>query len=132
VTLGEYNACVEHIGAALEKIGRNIKFEGADPVSAGGFTQLPNFILRDPKLSVGAKVVYAMFISYGWHNDFCFPGQERLAEDMGMSRSRITEFVTELEKALLITIQRRGQGKTNIYTIHFRVPKKESANRAAA
>jgi DNA-binding FadR family transcriptional regulator len=49
------------------------------------------------------------------------PGQERLAEDMGMSRSRVTEFIGELEKAGLVTIQRRGQGRTNFYTIHFQV-----------
>ena len=120
---------MEHIGGQLARTERNIKFESADPVSAGGFTQLPNFILKDPDISVGAKVVYAMFISYGWHNDFCFPGQDRLATDMGMSRSRTTEFVTELEKARLITIQRRGQGKTNIYTIHFRVKTKPTPNR---
>ena len=38
-----------------------------------------------------------------------------------MSRSRVTEFVGELEKSRLISIQRRGQGKTNLYTIHFQV-----------
>ena len=53
----------------------------------------------------------------------CFPGQERLAEDMGMSRSRVTEFVGELEKLGYITIQRRGQGKTNIYTLNLKVKK---------
>ena len=115
---------MEHIGGQLAKIERTIRFDGADAVSAQGFTQVPNFILKNPALSLGAKVTYAMLISYGWHNDFCFPGQDRLANDMGMSRSRTTEFVTELEKAQLITIQRRGQGKTNIYTIHFRVKKK--------
>jgi DNA-binding FadR family transcriptional regulator len=64
-----------------------------------------------------------MFLSYAWDNDFCFPGQDRLAKDMGMSRSRVTEFVTGLEKSGLISIQRRGQGKTNLYTIHFQVKK---------
>ena len=90
-------------------------------MARGGFTQVPNFILKDPDLSVGAKVVYAMFLSYAWHNDSCFPGQERLANDMGLVRSRVTQLITELEKAGLVTIQRRGQGKTNIYTIHFHV-----------
>ena len=112
---------MEHIGAQLKTIERNIKFEAADPVSAQGFTQLPNFILKMPTLSVGAKVVYAMFISYGWHNDFCFPGQDRLAKDMGMTRPRVTQLIGELEQAGLIEIERRGQGKTNIYTIKFRV-----------
>jgi len=43
---------------------------------------------------------------------------------MGMSRSRVTEFVTQLEKAGLISIQRRGQGRTNLYTVHFNVKPK--------
>lgn len=120
---------MEHIGAQLDKIERTIKFDGADAVTAHGFTQIPNFILKNPNLSLGAKVTYAMLISYGWHNNFCFPGQDRLATDMGMSRSRTTEFVSELEKARLITIQRRGQGKTNVYTIHFRVTKRSGSKR---
>ena len=107
------------IGEVLKE--KNIKLDTANPVLQGGFTQVPNFILKDSKLTAGAKVTYAMFLSYAWNNDSCFPGQDRLAEDMGMSRSRVTEFVGELEKAKLITIQRRGQGKTNLYTIHFPV-----------
>ena len=62
-----------------------------------------------------------MFISYGWHNNFCFPGQQKLATDMGLTRPRVTQLIGELERAGLITIQRRGQGKTNIYIIHFQV-----------
>jgi len=112
---------MEHIAAQLATTSANIQFDRADPVTQQGFTQLPNFILRDPKLSVGAKVVYAMFISYGWHNNFCFPGQEKLAADMGLTRPRVTQLIGELEAAGLITIQRRGQGKTNIYVIHFQV-----------
>ena len=100
---------------------KNLQLDTTNPVLRGGFTQVPNFILKDPKLSVGAKIAYAMFLSYAWHNDSCFPGQDRLAQDMGMSRSRVTEFVGELDRGGLITIERRGQGKTNIYTIHFQV-----------
>jgi hypothetical protein len=100
---------------------KNIELATTDPVARGGFTQVPNFILRDPGLSPGAKVVYAMFLSYAWHNESCFPGQERLAQDIGMSRSRVTEFISELSRAGLVTIQRRGQGKTNIYVVQFSV-----------
>jgi len=100
---------------------QNIRLNTADPVVRGGFTQVPNFILRDSQLSIGAKVTYAMFLSYAWNNDFCFPGQDRLAEDIGMSRTSVTAFTGELEKHGLIAIQRRGQGKTNLYTINFQV-----------
>jgi hypothetical protein len=107
------------IGDLLKE--RNIELDTLDPVARGGFTQVPNFILKNPELSVGSKVVYAMFLSYAWHNESCFPGQERLANDMGLTRPRVTQLITELEKAGLVTIQRRGQGKTNLYTIHFQV-----------
>jgi biotin operon repressor len=107
------------IGAILKE--RTIQLDTLDPVAKGGFSQVPNFILRNSDISLGAKVTYAMFLSYAWHNDSCFPGQERLAEDMGMSRTSVTAFIGELEKCGFITIQRRGQGKTNIYTVHFKV-----------
>jgi hypothetical protein len=113
------------IGAIIE---RNIELAMTDPIARGGFTQVPNFILKDPKLSVGAKVAYAMFLSYAWHNDFCFPGQDGLAKDMGMTRPRVTQLIAELQGAGLITIQRRGQGKTNVYTIHSQVKKSVNKN----
>jgi biotin operon repressor len=107
------------IGEILKE--KNLRLDTVNPVLQNGFTQVPNFILKDAKLSLGSKVTYSMFLSYAWHNDSCFPGQDRLAEDMGMSRSRVTEFVGELERAGLVSIERRGQGKTNLYTIHFQV-----------
>jgi len=110
---------MKEIGELLKE--KNLQLDTPNPVLQGGFTQVPNFILKNPEISLGARLTYAMFLSYAWHNDSCFPGQDRLAEDMGMSRSRVTEFVGELERAGFITIQRRGQGKTNIYTIHFQV-----------
>jgi len=55
-------------------------------LSLGEFTQVPNFIPKNAQLSLGAKVTYSMFLHYAWHNDSCFPGQERLAGDMGMSQ----------------------------------------------
>jgi biotin operon repressor len=105
-------------------IDRNIELGALDPITRGGFTQLPNFVLKNGTLSLGAKVTYAMFLHYAWHNDHCFPGQDRLAEHMGMSRTRVNEYVKELERAGLVEIQRRGQGQTNLYKIKFVVRNK--------
>ena len=63
-----------------------MKLNTADPIARYGFTQLPNFILRNPELSANAKTVYSLLLSYAWHNNLCFPGQERLAEHMGCPR----------------------------------------------
>ena len=38
-----------------------------------------------------------------------------------MSRPRVTQFISELNKVGFVSIQRRGLGKTNVYTIHFQV-----------
>ena len=104
-----------------ELLEQNITLNTLDPVSDCGFTQVPNFILRDANLSIGAKLAYAMFLSYAWHNDRCFPGQERLAVDLGIGRTSVTAFIGELESRGFIAIQRRGQGKTNLYTVNFQV-----------
>lgn len=116
---------MEHIRSQLDNTARNITLNSADPVTLHGFTQLPNFILRDPNLSIGAKTTYALFLSYAWHNDLCFPGQDRLAKDIGMSVGSVNGFIKELETNGLIEITRRGQGKTNLYTINFKVRRKQ-------
>ena len=75
-----------------------IVLHGFDPVSAGGFTQVPNIVLKDPKLSANAKTVYALMLSYAWNNNRVFPGQERMAEDMVTSQPTVARAVQELEK----------------------------------
>ena len=115
---------MEHIGGHLKQIEQNMKLNTADPIARHGFTQLPNFILRNPDLSANAKTTYALLLSYAWHNDLCFPGQDRLAEHMGSHVSTVSRAIAELEDCGLIEIGRRGQGKTNFYTINFVVKKK--------
>ncbi len=106
-----------------------IVLQGFDPVSAGGFTQVPNVILKHAKLSANAKVVYALMLSYAWHNNRVFPGQDRMAEDLGTSRPTVTKAVAELVQEGWLETQRRGQGKTNIYILKYRVDAKKAKNR---
>ena len=105
---------------------RNIVFEAPNPVTAEGFTQVPNFILRSKTLSMGAKLTYAMFLSYAWHNDLCYPGQAKLAEAIGVSRSSVGVFIRELAAEQFVIVKRRGLGKTKHYTIRFRVHRKSA------
>ena len=111
-----------------EILDQNITLQTLEQMASVGFTQVPNFLLRDSRLSIGAKLTYAMFLSYAWHNNYCFPGQERLANDMGMSVPSVSNFIAELSEHGFITIRRRGQGKTNLYTVHFQVAAKSTAS----
>jgi hypothetical protein len=49
------------IGEIIQE--KNLQLDTVNPVLQGGFTQVPNFILKNSKISVGAKVAYAMFLS---------------------------------------------------------------------
>ena len=118
---------MEHIAPQLQNIEQNIKLNTADPVARYGFTQLPNFILRNADVSANAKVVYSLLLSYAYHNNRVFPGQERLASEMGAHVSTVSRAISELEDCSLIEIERRGQGKTNFYTINFVVKKKRKS-----
>src|SRR6266852_895159 len=108
-----------HIGDLLKE--RNIELVGADPVTRQGFTQVPNFILTKKDISVGAKLSYAMLLKYAWDNDSCFPGQAKLAADMGAAERSIRTYLKELEGVELLEIVQRGLGKTNLYRLHLTV-----------
>ena len=115
---------MDHIGNNIGEHYKNIILDGFDPASSKGFTMVPNFVLRSNDLTVGAKLTYSMLLSYAWQNDFCFPGQETLAIDIGSGKRSVVRYIDELEKANCISIKRQGQGKPNIYTLHLRIKPK--------
>ena len=96
--------------------------KGADAATSQGFTQVPNFLLKSKKLSAGDKMAFAMLLSYAWQNDFCFPGQRRLAEDLGLNERSVRRHLKSLEANGLLNIKRRGLGKTNIYELDLKPP----------
>lgn len=103
---------------------RTIVLKGADALSAKGFTQIPNHVLEDTRLTFGARIVYAMLLRYAWQHNFCFPGQDTLAKDMGTSDRQIRNLLTELKAVRYLEVKRRGLGKTNVYILNLRISKK--------
>jgi len=83
-----------------------------------GFIQLPKQILYARNLSHSAKLLYSVLLGYAWQEQSCFPGYDRLEEDMQAGRKMIRRYMRELEVLGLISQRRRGQGKTNIYILH--------------
>ena len=114
---------MEHLAGRLNEIARNIEIVGADPVTLHGFTQVPNVILTDKTLSVGAKLSYAMLLKYAWSQDACFPGQQTLANDMGAGERSIRTYLKELEDVGFLEVKQRGLGKTNLYRLFLTVTK---------
>ena len=114
---------MDHLGSQLQSIQRNIEIVGADNATRFGFTQVPNFLLVNKELSVGAKLAYAMLLKYAWDANACFPGQVKLGEDMGAGERSVRTYLKELEDVGFLEVQQRGLGKTNLYRLHLTVTK---------
>lgn len=115
---------MEPITGRLAEIARNIEIVGADPATRFGFTQVPNFLLTNKELSVGGKLAYAMLLKYAWTDNACFPGQLKLAEDMGAGERSVRSYLKELEDAGFLEVTQRGLGKTNLYKLYLTVKKR--------
>ncbi|MBM3302933.1 MAG: helix-turn-helix domain-containing protein [Deltaproteobacteria bacterium] len=111
---------MERIGDTKAMRDRSLILKGADIATQQGWTGVPNFILETKQVSVGAKLVYAMLLKYARELQECFPGQQRLAADIGSAERSVRRWLQELEGVGLIDIKRRGQGKPNLYTVHLK------------
>lgn len=118
---------IKSLSDALQE--KNIIIRGGDVFTEGGFTQVPNAILRATEISQGAKLVYALLLSYAWHNSFCFPGQDRLAEDLSISRRSVNSHIKELESKQFIKVTRKGLGKPNLYELSLIATKTPASKR---
>jgi hypothetical protein len=67
-------------------------------------------------LSPGAKLAYGWLRAYAGQNGVCWPGQERLAQELGRSYRQTQRYLDELEEAALIQPDRDARpGSTPTY-----------------
>jgi hypothetical protein len=108
-----------------------IEIVGADEISRDGFLQLPRTLARKNHFTPAAKVVFAGIVGYAWAGkDSSFPGQEKLAEDLGLSVKTIYNSLRQLqgyndEKEVYFQVVHRGHGLTNLYRIFFKMDSKK-------
>jgi len=86
-----------------------------EPALRRGFTVVPNYLFGLKHFSHGARLTYVLLLKYAWQEGSCFPGVGRLAEDLQVERKSVMRYTHELALGGLIRIERRGQGKTNVY-----------------
>jgi hypothetical protein len=83
-----------------------------------GFAAVPYEVLLDTRLDVEARLAYAILLRYAWQEGSCFPGQQRMALDMGISTRHLRRALTELRNVGYISWKKLLPGGTNTYTIH--------------
>lgn len=97
--------------------GGNDVIEIVDPNLRLGFAQVPRPVLKAQGISDKAKIVYALLLDYAWQSGSCFPGQQRLAEDLHTTERTIRRALDELRANKLVNWRQRGLNQTNIYYI---------------
>lgn len=80
-----------------------------------GFTQAPNQLLDDTRLSTAARMTWIMLAKYAWGKDRHSPGQESLGGLLGVTDRAVRGYMAELKDAGWLESERRGLGDTNHY-----------------
>ncbi|MGB9662825.1 MAG: helix-turn-helix domain-containing protein [Moorellaceae bacterium] len=88
------------------------------PTLKQGFTAAPNAVLYESRLSVQARWLYCILLSFAWQENECWPGQERIAEVAGWHVNTVEKYLKELRDFGLISWKRQGLNRPNIYYIH--------------
>lgn len=88
-----------------------------DELLLGDWTPIRNEVWASSVLSDGAFRCYVAICSHVWKGQEtkAWPGQNRLAELLYVSRSTISRYLKELDDVGLLKIERRGLNKTNVY-----------------
>src|SRR3954465_5856503 len=79
------------------------------PAQPEFFVQAPLSVVRCPTLSPVAKTTYDVLLSYRDPSDLAYPGQARLAAEVGVSEPTVRRALRLLEVAGLVEPIRRGQ-----------------------
>lgn len=76
---------------------------------------IPDWLSPRTEVTPGAKMVYSALVRYGGQNGEAWPGQDRLASDLGMGLRSVMRHIAELEAHGLIVVEQRGLKQTNLY-----------------
>lgn len=87
-----------------------------DALLSRGFTRVPNVVLQNPDLSVGARLAYGALLSYLYPSGE-YPGQAAMAEEFGIGKRSANRYLKELVDKGFLRVTRHGLGQANTYEI---------------
>ena len=68
---------------------------------------LPGEIKRDTELTIAARYLYIILSSMAYEDGYCWPSNEYLAEEIGLSKRRVVELLAQLREKGYIRIAMR-------------------------
>lgn len=94
-----------------------------EPAARTSFTQVPDWLIEHPTLSVFAKGTYTCIARHiNRSSGDAWPGVDRLATMVPCGTTKLNEALAELRAAGVLVTTRRGRGMTNKYRLRFTSP----------
>jgi hypothetical protein len=97
----------------------NVTFTYNRDADPGFYVKASTAFIRDGRYSPHAKAVFMLLMTYDAQFEQVYPSQKRLCEEAHMSEKPLRAAIDELKRADLLTVTRRGQGKTNLYKVNL-------------
>ena len=93
------------------------------------YSRFPAEVRDDPSLSMGARLTYSMLVGFAIDSNRVYPGQQLLADRLGVTTRSVRTYIDELRVANLLRVERRGLTKTNVYILAVWVGSEASPDR---
>ncbi len=100
-----------------ETLVDELRVEG---VNAKGFGTVPKAVMKDQRLSIAAKALYAYFCSYAGSGGRAFPGRTIILHDLQISKDYYYKILGQLKDFDYVRVyqeQKKGKYGRNIYTL---------------
>ena len=85
-----------------------------------GYGILPRNVMRDERLSIEAKGIFAYLVAFAGNKDHAFPSRELMCKELGVGKDRLGKHMNQLkELGYLEVTQTKEEGKfsRNIYKL---------------
>ena len=92
-------------------------------VKEKGYGEIYKHVMRDPKLPLTAKALYAYFCSYAGGGTTAFPSRDKIMEDLHLAKNTFTKYLNCLLKAKYLARHRTAAG--NVYEILLAIQGKD-------
>lgn len=104
---------------------KNIMFTALDLMSSGVvsrrslFIQTENVFINNPRYTVYEKMVYLNLCTYAGRHTMCFPSQETIAKDLGITRMMTSKVLKKLQELggiyIVNQVKENGRKTSNLY-----------------
>lgn len=85
------------------------------------FARIPRVLLRDPSVSIHAKILWASIDDYTDKGSSAWPGQQTIADHLGVSRQTVSGWLSQLIDAEWVSVERTMK-RGNVYYLNWRKP----------